>query len=163
MREAAVAVMERYFGEHKKRIEHAKKVLTRAETIMAGEGIDGGFAYNVITLSAVMHDIGIVEAEKKHDRALPKHQEEEGPAVARELMNGIGVRADVLERVCYIVGNHHSKRQIDGLDFQILWEADYLVNVEDGWLKVTGDRYQKVMERNFVTETSKQMFVKLFN
>lgn len=35
------------------------------------------------------------------------------------------------ERVAYLVGHHHSPAQIDGIDYQILIEADYIVNASE--------------------------------
>jgi hypothetical protein len=35
----------------------------------------------------------------------------------------------VIDRVCFITGNHHTYTKIDGIDFQILVEADFLVNI----------------------------------
>ena len=36
-----------------------------------------------------------------------------------------------LDRVAYLVGHHHSPAQIDGIDYQILIEADYIVNASE--------------------------------
>ena len=39
----------------------------------------------------------------------------------------------MIERIAYLVGHHHTYTHIDGLDYQILVEADFLVNFyEDG-------------------------------
>ena len=35
---------------------------------------------------------------------------------------------EMLERICYLVGHHHTTSGVDGLDYQILLEADFLVN-----------------------------------
>ena len=38
-----------------------------------------------------------------------------------------------LKRVQYLIGHHHTYNNIDGLDYQILVESDFLVNLyEDG-------------------------------
>ena len=31
----------------------------------------------------------------------------------------------------YLVGHHHSWKDVDGLDYQVLLEADYLVNAQE--------------------------------
>ena len=36
-----------------------------------------------------------------------------------------------MNRVAYLVGHHHSPEQIDGIDYQILIEADYIVNASE--------------------------------
>jgi ribosomal protein S18 len=33
-------------------------------------------------------------------------------------------------RISFIVGNHHTPEKIDGIDFQILWEADLIENMQ---------------------------------
>lgn len=35
---------------------------------------------------------------------------------------------DIIDRVCYLVAHHHTYTNIDGIDYQILLEADYIVN-----------------------------------
>ena len=62
------------------------------------------------------------------EETLLKYQEALGPAPARELLESLGFPADVTERVCYLVGHHHSYDQVDGVDYRILLEADFLVN-----------------------------------
>ena len=52
-----------------------------------------------------------------------------GPPVARELLLEFGFDGAFLERVCFLIGHHHSYAKIDRLDFQILVEADFLVNI----------------------------------
>lgn len=34
-----------------------------------------------------------------------------------------------IERVKYLIGHHHTYKEIDGMDYQILIEADFLVNL----------------------------------
>lgn len=48
------------------------------------------------------------------------------PAAAKELLIGEDLSDDEVERICYIIGNHHAPSKIDGVDFQIQWEADLL-------------------------------------
>lgn len=38
----------------------------------------------------------------------------------------------VIDRVCYLVGHHHTYNDIYGADYQILVEADFLVNLDEG-------------------------------
>ena len=42
----------------------------------------------------------------------------------------------MIRRVEYLVGHHHTYKDIDGLDYQILVEADFLVNIlKMDWIK----------------------------
>ena len=44
-------------------------------------------------------------------------------------MTELGYPQEVIERVSYLVGHHHSYDQIEGMDYQILVEADFIVNM----------------------------------
>jgi hypothetical protein len=130
LKSEAVEEMKGYFA-NERFINHTLKVLDQAEKIAEGERIQGDFARSVIVLASIYHDIGIPESLKKYSSLDAPYQEKEGPAVARGLMAKTGVRPDILERVCFIVGSHHTKDKVDGIDFQIVWEADFIVNIEE--------------------------------
>jgi HD superfamily phosphodiesterase len=120
--------MIQYFGSDAKRINHALKVYGFANCIAQKENLTDDQIL-IVGITAVLHDIGIVEAEKKYNSSMGHYQEMEGPAVARELLSDAVLNAELLDRICYIIGNHHSYQKIDGVDFQILVEADFLVNI----------------------------------
>lgn len=132
MRERAIKLMQEYFSDQRF-IDHALAVTSFAEQIAAGEQVISLFVQQVITLAGIFHDVGIPVAVKKHGSGAGPLQEEAGEPVARQLLQQLGVRPDIRERVCYIVRHHHSPEFIDGLDFQILFEADALVNIPNRW------------------------------
>jgi hypothetical protein len=149
--------MKTYYGDRQKSIDHTLKVLDFAERISEGEGIAEGFLHDVITLSAIFHDIGIPESLRKYGTSAHEHQEKEGPPIARRLMMETGVRPDILERVCHIVGHHHTRASIDGLDFQVVWEADALVNIPArGTIPDPAER-DKLVAQNFGTATGTRL------
>lgn len=84
---------------------------------------------HILEAAAYVHDIGIKVAEEKYGRCTGKLQEQEGPAVAREMLEKLGFEEKVPERVCYLVGHHHTYTDMDEMDYQILVEADFLVNL----------------------------------
>ena len=52
------------------------------------------------------------------------------------ILEAAALTHDICERVCYLIGHHHTYTNIDGMDYQILVEADFLVNFyEDGMSK----------------------------
>lgn len=60
-----------------------------------------------------------------------------------------------MERTAYLVGHHHTLTDIDGMDYQILVEADYLVNAdESGYSK---ENIRNMMEKVFKTDTGKML------
>jgi HD superfamily phosphodiesterase len=157
--ERALFEMIRYFGSDVRRINHALKVYGFAAAIAGAEGIDGK-ARTVVGLAAALHDIGIPEAERKYGSSAGPLQEREGPPVARRILEGMGVDADIVERVCYLIGNHHSYGRIDDMDFQILVEADFLVNIfEDAMDKKAA---QSVRAKYFKTETGARLLESMY-
>ena len=154
-KKAALDRMKRYFSEPRM-IDHTCKVLEAAEAILAGDEIQGEFLQAVVILSCVFHDIGIPEAKRIHGSSDGPFQEKEGAVIARELLTELGERPDVLERACYIVGKHHTFESIDGLDFQIVWEADMLVNLGEGYVKPDVPR-DEFISKNFQTQTGQSL------
>lgn len=151
--------MVRYFGDDIKRISHAFKVFGFARSIMAGENITGETAH-ITSLTAILHDIGIKEAVRKHHSSDSRFQELEGPAVARAIMEECGIAEEVIKRVCYIVGHHHTYSKIDGPDFRILVEADFLVNIHEGY--ITPEAAPPVVKKYFTTATGRSLAASLF-
>lgn len=137
-----------YFGQDKRRINHALKVYGFAQAIASFEALDDEQRF-IVQLAALLHDIGIKEAEQKYQSSGGHYQELEGPPIAREILESAGIESSVIERVCYLIGHHHSYHMIDGIDFQILVEADFLVNIdEDGF---NGDMINSVKRKYFKT------------
>ena len=116
-----------------RRIQHAMKVYEFAALMGRMEGISEK-EQQVLEIAAVLHDIGIHICEQKYGNCDGRNQELEGPAVAKAILENImGSEADeaFVGRVCYLIGHHHTYTEIDGIDFQILVEADFLVNARE--------------------------------
>ncbi|MBN2123445.1 MAG: HD domain-containing protein [Deltaproteobacteria bacterium] len=119
--------MKRYFKKDFKRIGHAGRVARYAEQIAKEEGGD----LAVVLTAAYLHDIGIPEAERKHGDAGPVHQEQEGPPVARKILEDLGAREDLIREVCDIIGHHHHPRPEETVNFQAVYDADLIANMEE--------------------------------
>lgn len=131
-----------------KRIQHLMKVHRFAQLIGRMEQIDP-HTQLILECAALVHDIGIRPAEQKYHACSGKLQEQEGPAYARPMLASVGLDAADIDRICYLVGHHHTYQNIDGLDYQILVEADFLVNLyEDG---CTQEAIQTAMRKIFRT------------
>jgi hypothetical protein len=157
--ESVLLAMVRYFGDDIKRISHAFKVYGFVRSILAGENITGETAH-ITELTAILHDIGIKEAVRKHHSSDSRFQEMEGPAVARTIMEECGIAEEVINRVCYIVGHHHTYSKIDGPDFRILVEADFLVNIHEGY--ITPEAAPSVVQKYFTSATGRSLAGSLF-
>lgn len=142
-----------------RRINHFLKVYAFAKMIGEGEGLSSEEQY-ILELSAVLHDIGIRESERKYGSCDGKYQETEGPVIAKELLERLGVEAEVVGRICYLIGHHHTYDQVDGADYRILIEADFFVNAYEN--EMDKETMQKVYERIFRTKTGKELFEKMY-
>ena len=58
---------------------------------------------------------------------------------------------------CFIIGNHHTPSKIDGLDFQIQWEADLLENLTVMDKEKEQEKIKKCIDENFKTNTGKRI------
>jgi hypothetical protein len=143
-----------YFQGDVARINHALKVMDFAQIIACDENLDR-ITYEIIIYTAILHDIGILEAEKKHGSSTGKYQEIEGPFIAREILLDLEISDEIVDRTCYITGNHHSYTKIDGMDFQIVVEADFLVNIFEDDL--SRDAVESIEKNIFKTETGKKL------
>ena len=66
----------------------------------------------------------------------------------------------VIERVAWLVGHHHTYTDIDGADYQIFVEADFLVNLFESNLPAETQR--EVYRRILKTESGKRIFRTMF-
>lgn len=110
-----------------RRIQHFLKVYAYADTIGRLEGLPDDMQ-ETLAAAAILHDIGIHAAEEKYGSSSGKYQELEGPAPARHILSSLGYDEGRIDRICYLIAHHHTYDGIDGMDYQILLEADFLVN-----------------------------------
>ena len=146
-------------GRNPHQVGHFLKVLGYAKTIGELEGLPEETQF-ILETSAIMHDIGIKPSREKYDSSAGKYQELEGPGVAQPILKELGYTEPVIERVCYLIAHHHTYTGIDGLDYQILVEADFLVNLEKD--DKTGQLTQNVYEDIFKTESGKKFLRVLY-
>lgn len=148
-----------YYGPDARRINHFLKVYGFAKQIAAQEGVDG-YTQELVEITGLTHDIGIKIAEDKYQSAAGKYQEQEGPAEAKKMLQALHVDDKIIEDICYIIGHHHTYTHIDTLAYQIIVEADFVVNAfEDGLSK---EAIQKVYDRIFKTASGKQLLKGLY-
>jgi predicted metal-dependent HD superfamily phosphohydrolase len=137
-----------------KRIQHFCKVHSYAKLIAELENIDKETQF-VLEAAALTHDIGIHLCEEKYGNCSGKLQEKEGPALAGKLLERLGFNKAVSERVQYLVAHHHTYSNVDGIDYQILIEADFLVNLHED--NVSKDAINRAYNNIFRTETGKKI------
>ncbi len=143
----------KYFGSDRKRIDHAFKVAKYAEEILKIEGGDP----LIILGAAYLHDIGIKMAEERYGSSSAENQEKLGPDIAREILNRLNVQREIVNEICDIIGHHHHPRPKETLNFQILYEADALVNMEEKDFRLDSTQLEDYIEKTFKTSTGKRL------
>jgi len=158
MRERLIREMMNVFGTDKRRIDHALAVLNYAERILSNEGGNP----LVVKAAAILHDIGIHEAERKYSSSAGKYHEIEGPLIAREILSKYELDEASVEHICKIIENHHSAKDIDTIEFRIIWDADWLVNIPAEFSDVGREKIQNLIGRVFKTNQGRQIAIGLF-
>ncbi len=158
LRDKLIDDMKRIFGRDEKRIEHALAVLDYAERIHSVEGGDS----LVVEAAAILHDIGILEAERKYDSSAGKYQEMEGPPIAEEVLRRYDISTEAVGHITRIIANHHSAKDIDTMEFRIIWDADWLVNIPADFPDVSKEKLQKIVNKVFKTREGYRIAKELF-
>lgn len=119
-----------YSAGNRKDINHLMKVHSYARIIGKGEGLSEELQ-KITEIAAIVHDIACPLCRNKYGNTNGKYQEAEGPALAESFLADTGLTREEIARIAYLVGHHHTYEGVDGLDYQILLEADYLVNADE--------------------------------
>lgn len=151
--------MTHYYAGQPHRIQHFMKVYGYAKLIGEEERIDAR-TQEILNAAAIVHDIGIKKSEEIYGDSIGSHQEELGPAIAENMLKKLGYAEELIQRVSYLVGHHHTYDPIDGMDYQILVEADFLVNLFEN--ETSRKPAEMALERIFKTETGKEICKTMF-
>lgn len=155
-----LSLMAEYNEGDPKQVQHSLKVHSFAAAIAAQEALDAETA-DTLEAAALMHDVGIRKAREVYGSSAGPYQEEQGPPIAERLMNACGGYTQrQIGRVMYLVGHHHTYDSIDGIDYQILVEADFLVNLFEQ--NESQDAVRSVRERIFRTEAGTRLLDTMF-
>ena len=156
---AATRKMIGFYHGNRHDIAHFLKVWAMAKTIGELEGLDADTQY-LLEATAIVHDIACPFCREKYGRADGKLQEKEGPSIVRTFLADSGMTEAQVERIAYLVGHHHTLTGIDGMDYQILIEADYLVNASEKTYSPAN--VQNFMNTSMKTESGKKLAKALF-
>ena len=89
---------------------------------------------SLLEIAALLHDIGCPQSKEKYGNSLPFNQEREGAVIAAEwLQQEVGLESSEREWVVAVVGSHHQFKRSRELGFQVLFEADMIVNIQEGY------------------------------
>lgn len=148
-----------YYSGDPSRIQHFIKVHAFAAMIGEEEKLPEE-TLEILRAAALVHDIGIKAAEEKFGSHSGKLQEQEGPAEAESMLAACGYGPEAIARISFLVGHHHTYTGIDGPDYRILVEADFLVNLFEEGLgrKSVWNAYKNI----FVTEAGRRICRTMF-
>jgi HD superfamily phosphodiesterase len=113
-----------------------------------------------LEIAALVHDIGINPSREKYGSSAGKYQETEGPAVAEKLLESFDIPYKIKNRVSFLVGHHHTYKGIVGIDWQILVEADFLVNMFEE--SMSSDAIKSAYDKIFKTAAGKRFCEMLY-
>jgi putative nucleotidyltransferase with HDIG domain len=155
LKDRVAVEMKRYFGRDFRRIGHATKVARYAEELVKEEKGDPA----VVITAAYLHDIGIHEAERRS-----ADHEETGPPIAREILEQLNAKPELIDEVCDIIAHHHHPRPEESVNFMALYDADLIVNLEEDW-KRRGDNdadgLRKVIEKRSLSDSGGRLAVRV--
>ena len=140
-------------------IDHFIRVWTYAKTTGELEHLDRETQY-ILEVAAITHDMACPLCREKYGNTNGKYQEAEGIPMVKAFLCDTGISASQVERVQYLVGHHHTFSGIDGIDYQILIEADYIANASENGCDVKN--IENFMNRIVKTSAGKQLIKSVF-
>lgn len=148
-----------YYAGDVRRINHFLKVYGFAKTIGELENLDEK-TQEILEIAALTHDIGIKISEKKYNSSAGTYQQIEGPSEAKKLFEKLGYNDVIIDRVCWLIAHHHIYNDIRDIDYQILVEADFLVNAYEDDLSYEPIRSFK--QKVFKTKSGIKLLEKMY-
>ena len=143
MKERIVNKMIDFYRGNRSDVRHFLKVYAYAQTIGRLEGLD----------------------EKTQDTleiaTNGNHQEAESEDLLRTFLSEFTLPEEMEERIIYLVTHHHTYTNVEGMDYQILLEADYLVNADES--QYSHEAICKFRERVFKTESGTHMLESIYS
>lgn len=133
---SAVEKMIEFYKGNLQDIDHFLKAWAFARTIGEQEKLDL-HTQQILELAAVVHDIACPLCREKYGNTNGKNQELESPALVKAFFSDLSVPEQDTERISWLAEHHHTYTNVDGLDYQILLEADFLVNAGESGYKIS--------------------------
>ena len=148
-----------FYDGSRRDVRHFLKVHAYAKLIGELENLDEKTQLT-LEIAAIVHDIACPMCREKYGSSAGKNQELEGMPLAREFLSDAGLGGDIIDRVVYLVGHHHTIDAVDGEDYRILLEADYLVNADES--NYTPENIENTRRIMFKTKTGTQLLNSIY-
>ena len=152
--------MVRFSTGEPRRIHHMVKMLSFANMIADAEGLKGK-DLTCLQAAAILFDCGYKTSQEIHQDMTTKHLEELSPRIARAMLAKQGLDPQLIDHICELLETSHTYRDVEGLDHQILIEADFLVDFfDDNCAEIA---IRKALKNIFRTETGKALCRSIYN
>lgn len=151
--------MKKYFHKDFKSIAHATKVARYAEQLVRQEGGDPA----IVLLAGYLHGIGFKEAQRKYGSSAADYREQEGPPIARAILERLGARQELIDEVCDIIGHQQHPREGESTNFKVLYDANLIANLEEDHKNrpVDREKLRELLDKSFYTDAGKQLAAKV--
>ena len=113
-----------------------------------------------LELAAVVHDIACPLCREKYGNTNGHLQEKESAELVERFFAGTDVEGDMIERISWIVSHHHTYHLSEMLEYQILLEADYLVNADES--SYPKEALYQAKDALFVTESGRKLLTSIY-
>lgn len=134
---SVISAMKDVFKDKRERIAHSLRVFGYAKEILKREGGD----FRVVLCSAILHDIGVKEAEK--------------------ILLKLGLDELTIEHIKKIIADHRGAG-IDMREGRIFWDSDWLVKIQDEHSKLSKWKLKELIDRVFKTVAGKEIAYNLY-
>ena len=141
-------------------INHFMKVWGYAKTIGELEGLDERTQL-ILEAAALTHDIACPLCREKYGSTEGRLQEQEGAVLVSAFLQDTGLTEEEIRRVSFLVGHHHTYTAVDGIDYRILLEADYLVNADES--RYAPEQIRKVYAKIFKTDAGIRLLQAMYS
>ncbi|MDZ7580125.1 MAG: phosphohydrolase [Deltaproteobacteria bacterium] len=127
LKDRVAVEMKRIFKRDFKRIGRATRRARYAERI----GAKAGGVLPVVLCAAYLWDIGAPQALQKYGDTTDDHLEQESPPLARTILTALQAQDPLVDAVCTIVGHHLAPAADAPPDLKIVYDADWVAQMED--------------------------------
>ena len=148
-----IAKMIAYSDGNKHDIAHFLKVYTYARMIGEMENLTER-KQETLEIAAVIHDIACPVCRVKYGNTNGSNQEKESPELVEKFLKDVEIDDEMKERINYLVSH------VDGMDYRILLEADFLVNADES--EMSENAVETARERVFETNTGKNLLTSIY-
>ena len=77
-------------------------------------------------------------------------------------MSKYEIAKEQVDHICTIIANHHSAKEIDTIEFRIVWDADRLVNIAVDSADADKEKLREIVDKTFKTCKGRQIAAELF-